>query len=324
MAALPPLKRLVAAVLVLTLPLLASQCSKKSPQAPTVQGLTPDQAEKLQALHTPPWPDQKPMPTEQVPEDRLEALGDLALKNRNFENSLVNYLQILQEHPERYDLHYKVGVIFLLSGKLEPAQKELALVLVHQPEMLKAHEAMGLVHLQGKQYPLAIKEFQYVLAQDPKRARTQHLLGVAFLESGRPDRAILALKTATGLDPRQLASHIALAQAYLQQKDYPHAVASLKQAQTLAPQDQKVNQLLGRALGAQKQYPQALEAFMQAGDEAQAYNNIGVFFFMDGRYEEAAKCFQRALELRPTFYQEAKTNLQRALERMQETRKDGS
>ena len=200
MAALPPLRRLVTAVLVLTLPLLASQCSKKSQQAPAVQGLTPDQAEKFQALHDP-WPDQKPRPPEQLPEDRLEALGDLALKNRNFESSLINYLQILQEHPERYDLHYKVGVIFLLSGKLEAAQKELALVLVHRPEMLQAHEAMGLVHLQGKQYPLAIDEFQYVLAQDPKRAKTHHLLGVSFLESGRPDRAILALKTATGWIP---------------------------------------------------------------------------------------------------------------------------
>ena len=141
MAALPPLRRLVTAVLVLTLPLLASQCSKKSPQGPGGQGLSLDQAEKYQALHNP-WPDQKPKPPEQVPDDRLEALGDLSLKNRNFDNSLINYLQILQEHPERYDLHYKVGVIFLLSGKLEAAQKELALVLVHRPEMLKAHEAM--------------------------------------------------------------------------------------------------------------------------------------------------------------------------------------
>jgi tetratricopeptide (TPR) repeat protein len=286
--------------------------------------MTLEQAEKLQALHTPPWPDQKSRPPEQIPEDRIEALGDLALQNRNFDNSLINYLQILQVQPERYDLHYKVGVIFLLSGKLEAAQKELALVLVHRPEMLKAHEAMGLVHLQGRQYPLAIDEFQYVLHQDPKRAKTYHLLGVSFLESGQPDRSIPALKTAIRLEPRQLSSHIALAQAYLQQKDYPQAVASLKQAHALAPQDQKVNQLLGRALGAQKQYPQALEAFMQAGDEAQAYNNVGVFYFMDGHYEEAAKCFQRALELRPTFYLEAKTNLQRALEKMQETRTDGS
>jgi tetratricopeptide (TPR) repeat protein len=322
MAALPPLPRLLTLVLVLSLPLLTSQCIKKSLPAPAVQGLTPDQAEKFQAIHDP-WPDQKPRPLEQLPEDRLEALGDLALKNRNFENSLINYLQILQEHPERYDLHYKVGVIFLLSGKLEAAQKELALVLVHRPDMLKAHEAMGLVHLQGKQYLLAIDEFQYVLAQDPRRANTCHLLGISFLEAGRPDRAILALKTAIGVNPRQLSSLIALSQAYLQQKDYPQAVASLKQAQALAPKDNQVNQLLGRALGAQKQYPQALEAFMQAGDEAKAYNNIGVFYFMDGQYEEAAKCFQRALELRPTFYQEAKTNLQRALEKLQETRKSG-
>ena len=63
--------------------------------------------------------------------------------------------------------------------------------------------------------------------------------------------------------------------------------------------------MLGQALAAQKQYPQALDAFMKAGDEAQASNNIGVFYFMDGLYEEAAKCFQRAMELRPTFYEEA-------------------
>ncbi len=53
MSALPPLRRLAAAVLVLALPLLASHCSKKSQQIPAVQGLTSDQAEQFQALHTP-------------------------------------------------------------------------------------------------------------------------------------------------------------------------------------------------------------------------------------------------------------------------------
>ncbi len=323
MPALPPLRRLAAAVLVLTLPLLASQCSKKSQQVPTLQGLTPGQSDQFQAAH-PQWGDQKPKPPEPVPDDRLESLGDIALKNRDFNKSLISYMQILQEHPERYDLHYKVGVLFLLAGKLDAAQKELALVLVHQPEMLQAHEAMGLVHLQDKQYPLAINEFQFVLARDPQRAKTYHLLGVSFLESGRPEQAIQPLNMAIRLDPHLLSSQIALARAYQQLKDYPHAVATLKQAQTLAPKNPKVNQMLGQALAAQKQYPQALEAFMKGGDEAQAYNNIGVFYFMDGHYEEAAKCFQRAMELRPTFYQEAQTNLQRALDKMQQTRKDGS
>jgi hypothetical protein len=112
--------------------LLASQCSKKSQQIPTLQGLTPGQAEQFQAAH-PQWGDQKPKPAEPIPDERLESLGDIALKNRDFNKSLISYMQILQEHPERYDLHYKVGVLFLLAGKLDAAQKELALVLVHQP-----------------------------------------------------------------------------------------------------------------------------------------------------------------------------------------------
>jgi tetratricopeptide (TPR) repeat protein len=316
------LRRLATAVLILALPVLTSHCSKKSPQEVGLRRLSPEETADMQALHDP-WPDRKPKTVEQVAGERQEAMADLALKNRNFENSLVNYLQILQEHPERYDLHYKVGVIFLLSGKLDAAQKELALVLVHQPEMLKAHEALGLVFLQKKDYAQAIDEFQYVLSQDSRRAQTYHLLGVSFLESGRPERAVLALKSAASLDPRQVSTLTALSRAYLQQKDYPHATATLKQAQTLAPQNQKVSLLLGQALASQKQYPQALEAFMKGGDEAQAYNNIGVYYFMDGQYEEAAKCFQRALELRPTFYEEARANLQRALGKLQETKKDG-
>lgn len=316
-----PVRRSGYWTLILALPFLVCCCAKNPPLA--ARSLSQNENAKFQELHDP-WFRKKPMLPERLPDERMESLGDLALENRNFENSLMNYLQVLKDHPERYDLHYKVGVIFLLSGNLEAAQKELALVLVHRPDMLQAHEALGLVFLQGKQYPLAIDEFQYVLARDPLRAKAHHLLGVTFLETGRPDQAITQLQKATVLAPQNLSSFIALAQAYLKLKNYQQATATLKKAQTLAPENQKVNQLLGQALAGQKQYPQALAAFLQGGDEAQGFNNIGVYYFMDGRYEEAAKCFQKALELRPTFYQEAKTNLQRALEKLQESRQDGS
>jgi Tfp pilus assembly protein PilF len=316
-----PLRRLACGVILLALPLALSHCAKN--QSPAARGMSQEDLAKLQDLHDHrPYQKPSPAPPGQLPDDRLEALGDMALENRNFEDSLINYLQLLRDHPERYDLHYKVGVIFLMSGKLEAAQKELALVLVHRPEMLQAHEALGLVFLQGKQYPMAIDEFHYVLAQDPSRAKTHHLLGVTFLEAGQPDRAIHEFQKATILDPRHLSSFILLSEAYLKRKDYTHATATLRKAQGLSPDNQKINRLLGQALAGQKQYPQALTAFLKAGDEAQAYNNIGVYYFMDGRFEDAAKCFQRAIELRPVFYQEAKANLQRALEKLQESRHD--
>jgi tetratricopeptide (TPR) repeat protein len=307
-------RRWLTVVVALVLPLFVAPCSKK----PALKPMIPSEP-----TYNTSWKTSTP-DKELLPGDRLEALGDIALQNRNFGTSLVNYLDILKDHPERYDLRYKVGVILLLSGQLEPAKKQLAMVLVQKPDMLKAHEALGLVHLQEKEYPLAIQEFQIVLSQDPKRAKTHHLLGVTFLEAGQPGKAIYEFKKAVDLEPRQVSSLAALGQAYLQLKEYQNAITYLQKARAWSPQNEKINYQLGMALAGLKRYPEAMEAFMKAGDEAQAYNNIGVHYFLEGQYEEAAKCFQRAIELRPVFYQEAKTNLQRALDKIHQTRKDGS
>ncbi len=326
MAARTKIPRLLLAAMVGMMPLALSQCSlfNKKPE-PAVRGLTPKELSKLQAMNDP-WPDPKKMPPPEppLPPDRLEALGDMAMQTRDFESSLLNYMKILKDNPERYDLRYKVGVLLLMTGKLEAARQQLAEVLVHRPEMMQAHEALGLVQLQDKKYPQAIEEFQLVLAQDPGKAKARHLLGVAYLESGQTEKAIQELKKASDLDQHQVSSLIALGEAYNRQKDFRNAYAVLKRAESLAPQNQKVNYQLGMALAGQKRYPEALESFMKGGDEAQAYNNIGVYLFGDGQYEEAAKCFQHAIELRPTFYQEAKGNLQRALEKMNQGRQDGS
>jgi tetratricopeptide (TPR) repeat protein len=302
--------------------LLLSQCAGRKP-APSVHALKPEESAKLTEAYNPRdprQPDRRDLQT--LPSDRLEALGEAALQSRDYETSLYNFLEILQQNPARHDIRYKVGVLFLLTGQLAPAQRELAMVLVQRPEMLEAHEALGLVHLQEKRYLLAIEEFRLVLGKDPRRPKTTHLLGISFLEAGQPDRAITELKKAAELDPRNIATFVGLGQAYLNRKDYQQALNYLKKGQGLDPKNQKINYHLGMALAGLKRYSEALEAFRKSGDEAQAYNNIGVHLFLDGQYEEAAKCFQRALDLRPTFYQEAQTNLQKALEKLHESRKD--
>lgn len=320
-----PVKPFYAALMILALPVLLCQCGKKSAMT-GARNLTLLEQTKLGKAYDN-WGWSKPSsqtPSGTLPPERLEALGNLSLLARDYESSLISYLGILGQNPERYDLRYKVGVIFLLTGQLEAAQRELGLVLVQRPEMLEAHEALGLVYLQEKRFPDAVQEFQTVLAKERRRPKTKYLLGLTYLEAGQTGRAIAVLKEAAALDPRQVSIYTTLGQAYLSQKDYPQALNWLKKGQSVAPDNQKVNYQLGMALAGQKRYDEALEAFLKAGDEAQAYNNIGVHYFLDGKYEEAAKCFQRALELRPTFYSEAKANLQRALEKLQQERQDPS
>lgn len=309
---------------VLALPLLLGQCGGKESTASMRKELL--QREYALAEADAQWEKKQARAAKaganSLPLNRLEALGEMSLRSRDYESSLLNFLEILKQDPSRYDLRYKVGVIFFLNGQMEAARKELAMVLVQRPEMLEAHEALGLVHLEEKNYALALDEFQQALSQERRRAKTHHLLGVTYLEAGQPQRAISEFNQVLAQEPGNVATLTLLGQTYLQQKKYALALVPLKKAQSLAPQDPKVNRQLGMALGGLKQYAEALQAFMKAGDEAQAYNNLGVFYFQDGHYEEAAKCFQKALDLRTTFYQEAKTNLQRALEKLQQSRKD--
>jgi tetratricopeptide (TPR) repeat protein len=319
-------RRPISLCLLLVAPLLLSHCASKESNTFGLRMLKPEESARLSSVYNP-WYTRKTPDRQDIkllPPERLESLGEIALQSQDYEGSLANFVQILEQDPERDDVRYKVGVILVLTGHPEAARKELAQVLARKPNMLEAHEAMGLVNLEEKQYPAAIQEFQTVLARDPKRAKTHHLLGLTYLESGQIPLAISQLKMAADLNSTQASTYINLGQAYLRQKDYTQAINSLKKGQSLAPQNKKVNYFLGMALAGQKRYNDALEAFLKAGDEAQAYNNIGVHYFVDGKYEEAAKCFQRAIELRPTYYGEAKANLQKALEKLQETQKDAS
>ncbi len=318
-------RKLVLSTLVLALVLSLSQCASKQ-QGYGFRPINPKDVPRLDPKFPDSWDDlgKAPKSVAKIPEDRLEALGNMSLENRDYETSLAHFAKILRDNPERYDLHCKVGVILLLTGQTEAARRELALVLAHQPDSLEAHQAMGLLYLEEKNYAQAVSEFQAVLAKEPRQSKARYLLGITYLEAGQSARAVSELKEAATLEPTQAPILISLGRAYIQQKDYRQAVTVLKKAQSLDPKNQKASYHLGMALAALKRYPEAMDAFLQAGDEAQAYNNIGVHYFLDGRFEEAAKCFQRAIELRPVFYTEAKENLQRALDKLHQTRRDDS
>jgi len=305
--------------LVLLMPVLLSHCSTKQGTLPNRPLRAADNG-SLGEKPVVPWPQLRGARLKALDDsqERLQNFGDLSLSFGDYHSSLMNYLEILNKNPDRTELRYRVGVILLLAGQFEEARKQLARVLLEQPDFLEAHEAMGLVHLQEKQYPQALQELNLVLSRDSQRARTHHLLGVTYLAAGQTRKAATALETAVKLDPGHLSSYLALTQAHMQQKNFPQAITWIKQGLSLDPKHQKLNYQLGMALAALNRYPEALEAFLQSGDEAQALNNIGVHYFLAGRYEEAAKCFQKAMDSRPQYYEEAKINLQRALEKLQQ------
>jgi tetratricopeptide (TPR) repeat protein len=310
-------------LMLVVLPLILCACSKLTgDKTTTTPKQTLEERAKLDALYNPPLPKPKIDLDKEVPLENLVSQGDVLLQAGQYEGSLFNYYQVLKKEPNKHDIRYKVGVILLLSNNLGAAKQELATVLAHQPEMVEAHEALGVVFLREGNYEDAEKEFRYVLSNEPNRHKTRYLISIAYLQGGKTPQAIAELRQILQREPNNFMALVNLGRAYYRQKDYKQSLDWLKRAQALKPEDKKVHYYLGLSLGSMKMYSEALEAYLKAGDEAQAYNNIGVHYFMDKQFVEAAKFFQRALELSPTFYQEAKENLDRAMDRMQSEPRD--
>ena len=307
-------------LILILLPFLTSAClTTRTAKAPAFRGLTAKEADRLESQNDNAW--QKPRPAKPEKDDSPENLAEMAeifLQNGDYERSVHNYSKILTQNPERDDIRYKLGITLLLAGNLAESKKELAEVLLHKMDMLEAHDALGVIYLQENKFTEAQQEFRSALALDPRRYQSHYLLGETFLRQQQFSQAIPEFKAALEAVPGSARVMSALGWAYFKQKDCDQGLQWLKKAKVIEPHNSRVNYRLGMILADRKKYPEALEAFRQAGDEAQAFNNIGVHYYLDHRYDEAARCFQKALELRPTFYQEAKVNLDKALARLQE------
>ena len=216
---MPSASRWGLSLLVVALVALGSHCSLFKKQDPTKgRALKPREIARLQDAYDPVSPKPYPGAQEELSPERREALGDLLLERKEYDGSLVHYLQLLKDKPDRTDIRYKVGVILLLNGQTQAARQELTTVLAANPQMQEAREAIGLTYLEEKQYAQAIQNFQDVLRQDGSRVKTRHLLGIAYLAQEKPREAIGVMEKAASQSDKNVALLASLGQAYLKVK----------------------------------------------------------------------------------------------------------
>ena len=94
--------------------------------------------------------------------------------------------------------------------------------------------------------------------------------------------------------------------------DISEAINSFNKALQMKFTQKRVYNNLGLALCRTGRYSEALKAFREGGDEAQAYNNLGCFYLWDGKPEAAITSFEKAIGVKPSFYNKASENLRRA------------
>ncbi|MGI9264190.1 MAG: tetratricopeptide repeat protein, partial [Gammaproteobacteria bacterium] len=161
-----------------------------------------------------------------------------------------------------------LGTLYLFSGQYEKAEEELRTALEANPNLIDAYADLAeTLEYQGR-LGEAEDLFESMVLRQPGYWYAHNALGNFLYRHSRYQEAASSWTTVTQLDSDN-------------EKGFNNVAAA--------------HYMLGDFAAASRAYEKSVEIEPYADN----YSNLGLSYFYDGRYEEAARMQQRALELSP-------------------------
>jgi tetratricopeptide (TPR) repeat protein len=243
-----------------------------------------------------------------------ERLGDSYFQQGNMEMAYLQYVKVLRKKSDNPQVLYKVGALFLARGLNQDAMQYFQAILAKDSGNALAHQGMGQVLFKEKNYPEAEKHFQAAVKSNPKLWTSYNYLGIMYDYQQRSDLAVDQYKAAIAQmpDDHNLYNNLGVSYSLIGRHD--EAIDAFRRGlrTRTGQKDAKLSNNLGIVLCKAGRFQEALDAFRNAGDEAQAHNNLGSFYLQAGDYDAAIRSFERAVQLRGSYYAQASENLRKA------------
>jgi Flp pilus assembly protein TadD len=245
--------------------------------------------------------------------EEYERLGDSYLRQGQIDMAFLQYDRALRLNPERVAVRYKVARLFLEKGLAQDAKREFHAILKIDPNHALSYEGMGWASLAMGEFEEAEGNLKKAVQLNAGLWQAHNLLGVIYDHWRRFEEARLHYRTAIRLKPDEALLLNNLGTSFLLQGEFEKAVESFTEALKIEDRHPTIYNNLALALCKLERYEEALEVFRKGGNEAAAQNNLGYLYLMEGKYKEAIRAFEKALQIKPGFYVRAHENLQKAL-----------
>ncbi len=194
---------------------------------------------------------------------------------------------------------YNLGRLYLEQGMLPEATLELDMAASLDPGYAEAYFLLGrALRLRG-QLDLAMAKLGISAKLKPNSASVYVERGICWDQRGFYSKGREEYLMALELTPEDAEIYNNLGYSYYLEGDGTAAIKQYKKALVLSPDSQRTNNNLAMAYGMKRDYQKCFEHFRLAQGEVTANNNVGYLLAQEGKYGEAIRHYQRALELEP-------------------------
>ncbi len=206
------------------------------------------------------------------------------------------YRRGLELAPNDAELHNALGWTLFQDGRTVEAVAEYERALAANPNHAKSHNNLALALVELGRFEEAAGHFKTSLALEP-RAEIYSDLGFAMARLGKSEEARADYQKALALDPNCASAHFNLAVAAVQAGQFAQAESHYRQALVGRPTAETHNGL-GYALARQGRTDEAAAEFHKAIDAdpkfTPAYKNLAEALMKQGKLEEAEQYYKRS------------------------------
>jgi tetratricopeptide (TPR) repeat protein len=233
----------------------------------------------------------------------LKSLGETEPAARYFDRAI-------ELDPKLADAWLEKGLLVSDQGDWSKAADFFRRSLAISPEYVAAHLALAEALLRIGQFDDSANELNTTLRLDPDSSGAHQGLGLIYLQQGKPELGVEQFRLALMMSPDSVAAEKGLARAYAAQHRWPEAFVLLTKVASADPQSSEAATALGNALantgdksGADAQFERARELSRKELNllRAQGDRNWGVALRNQGKLQEAAAVFRRALDDDPDY-----------------------
>ncbi|VFQ44354.1 tetratricopeptide repeat [Desulfoluna butyratoxydans] len=119
----------------------------------------------------------------------LSLKGELALRERRFQDALEAFSAVIKEDATNAEPYYLRGVAGMGLGKDDLARTDVLKALELKPNHLRAQVALGELYFNGREFKLAKESLEKVLVRAPGLFKAHFLMGQVLASMGEHDKA---------------------------------------------------------------------------------------------------------------------------------------